>query len=115
MRQVVRQVQEVYLDYFPHNPELFTLDVASCMSLEPPHSDHAVLHRIASGITALLLALKVAPPLPPVILQLLSRLVAMQASMHAYGHSSTCTCSSDPQEEECRVETFVQMLNASNV
>jgi hypothetical protein len=61
MRQVVRQVQEVYLDYFPHNPELFTLDVASCMSLEPPHSDHAVLHRIASGITALLLALKVSP------------------------------------------------------
>ena len=56
---MVRQVSEVYVDFFPLSPDVFTLDIASCMSLETAHGDCALLDRICSGLTAVLLALKV--------------------------------------------------------
>ena len=59
--QVVRQVQELYLDFSPLGPELFTLDVPSCMPLEPPGWDQPIFDSLCGGLTAVLLALKLNP------------------------------------------------------
>eukprot|EP00802_Teleaulax_amphioxeia_P004149 Tamp_04153.p1 GENE.Tamp_04153~~Tamp_04153.p1 ORF type:complete len:458 (-),score=130.31 Tamp_04153:1985-3358(-) len=59
--QVVRQVQELYLDFSPLGPDLFTLDVPSCMPLEPPSWDQPIFDSLCGGLTAVLLALKLNP------------------------------------------------------
>ena len=59
VRQVVRQVQELYMDFLPLGPDLFPLDIPSCMSLEPPSWDQPLFDALCSGITAAMLALKV--------------------------------------------------------
>lgn len=64
---MVRQVQEVYVDYFPLAPDLFTLDIGSCMPLETPHGDQALLQHICSSLTAVLLALKVSREQHPLV------------------------------------------------
>ena len=59
--QIVRQVQELYLDFSPLGPDLFTLDVPSCMPLEPPGWDQPLFDSLCAGLTAVLLALKLNP------------------------------------------------------
>ena len=59
--QVVRQVQELYLDFFPLGPDLFTVEEPSCMALEPPSWDQVLFDRLCDSLVSLLLALKVSP------------------------------------------------------
>jgi vacuolar protein sorting-associated protein 45 len=59
--QVVRQVQELYLDFSPLGPDLFTLNLPSCMPLEPPGWDQPLFDSLCAGLTAVLLALKLNP------------------------------------------------------
>lgn len=59
--QVVRTVQEVYMDYYPLNSELFSLNIPSCMPLEAPLWDQALFTRMGDGLVSLLLALRCAP------------------------------------------------------
>ena len=59
--QVVRQVQEIYMDFFPLSPDLFVLNEPSCMPLEAPSWNHQLFDRICDGLISVLLALKQNP------------------------------------------------------
>lgn len=60
IHEVVQQVQEFYADYFAVNPETFTLNIDSCISLEP--SGHQrIIERICDGLVSCLLSLRRKP------------------------------------------------------
>ena len=61
LSQVVRQVQELYIDFFPLGRDLFTLEEATCMPIEPPAWDQNLFERICDGLAAALLCLKMNP------------------------------------------------------
>ena len=59
--QVVRQVQELYLDFSPLGPDLVTVEEGSCIPLEPPAWDQVLFDRLCDSVVSILLALKVQP------------------------------------------------------
>lgn len=64
--QVVKQVQEFYIDYFPINTDLFSLNLGGSLSLSRPRSSYSVheaaaFTRTSQGLLAALLALKLKP------------------------------------------------------
>lgn len=54
-------MQEVFLDFSPLSEELFSLDLQSCMPLEPPRWDQPLFDQLCGGLASVLLALKEAP------------------------------------------------------
>jgi len=92
LSQVVRQVQELYVDYFPLGQDLFTIDEPSCMALEPPSWDQPLFDRLCDGITAVLLALK----LNPVIVYQINSPAANKIAHQVTERIATGNHSSDP-------------------
>lgn len=58
-QEVVKEVQELYMDYLAVNPHLFSLGLATCMS--GANWTSGALQRTTQGITAVLLSLKRCP------------------------------------------------------
>jgi vacuolar protein sorting-associated protein 45 len=63
---VVKQVQEFYVDFFPVNPDLFSLNLGGSLSLSRPRASYSVHEsaafvRTTQGLLAALLALKLKP------------------------------------------------------
>mmetsp|Transcript_21447 Transcript_21447/g.55201 ORF Transcript_21447/g.55201 Transcript_21447/m.55201 type:complete len:634 (+) Transcript_21447:87-1988(+) len=59
--EVVQQVQEMYGDYLAINPELFSLNVPSVVSLRGTSFDQLLFDRVHTGLVGLLLSLKLRP------------------------------------------------------
>ena len=92
LSQVVRQVQELYIDFSPLGRDLFTLEEPSCMSLEPPSWDQPLFERLCDGLAAVLLALK----LNPVIAYQINSVPASKIAHQVAERIATGNHSSDP-------------------